>query len=649
MDQELSFLEAIRCQPNSKSVRLVYADWLEERGDPRADFICLQCQAAALAPSSPRRLAAEAVAHDLLLRHEADWLGPLLGHVSNWEFRRGLLDFVTVPAATFLAHAEEWLPRLPLIGVHLRQASGHVAALAACPQLAHLNALYLGDNRLTDDDVAALADSPHLGRLTVLYLQSNRLTEKGVQALAVSSRLPRLRELNLAHNFTRGNAGIRALANAKGLPRLRHLNLAMSRLDEEGLRLLAHSPLQAQLRSLNLTANVLPAGCLTALVESPAFAGVRELLYDMNDASDEDVEALAGSPYVEQLTTLALSSARRPLSDVAVRALAGSQRLRQLTTLHLGGCRLEARGLTALGESRTLVRLRRLDLQPDSDILRSHARDLLGGPLARRLRELSVEGGSIGTAGLSALAGQRTTLALWRLAFDLAPDEAPAWDALLTQGALRRLTQLTLGNLARGALPALATSGRLPRLRSLRLLGLVRGLAETEELLGGPLAGQLDRLELATRAEQGTDGLVRQLAASPAAARLRALALYWPVRAGHLGELARAAWPRLTQLGLSWQRGAAAAQALAAWPVLGQLRWLTLRNHAGGPLNGLKALGGSPHFGPLLRVDFHNDGVPKDVAGTLRQRLGGRLSVAGRKLPRVVQVGGWGDGFGLEE
>jgi hypothetical protein len=82
-------------------LRLVYADWLEDQGDPRANFIRLQCHAARLMPSSPRHLALEAEAQALLLRHEADWLGPLLGHVSNWEFHRGLLRSVTGEAETF--------------------------------------------------------------------------------------------------------------------------------------------------------------------------------------------------------------------------------------------------------------------------------------------------------------------------------------------------------------------------------------------------------------------------------------------------------------------------------------------------------------------------------------------------------------------
>ena len=237
MDQDLSFLEAIREQPGSRANRLVYADWLQDQGDPRGEFIHLQDKASRLPESAASRLALEAEAHALLLQHEAEWLGPLRGVVSNWEFRGGLLNWVTVEARTFLAHAEEWLPALPLLGLHLRKARGEIAALAACPQLAHLNGLYLGDNDLRDDELRVLLFSPHLRRLTTLYLQSNQISPAGVEALASSPHLPRLRELSLGHNRLR-EAGVQALIQTRHLRRLRRLNLTMTFLDRPGVQAL---------------------------------------------------------------------------------------------------------------------------------------------------------------------------------------------------------------------------------------------------------------------------------------------------------------------------------------------------------------------------------------------------------------------------
>src|SRR5262249_37671575 len=46
MNEEEAFLQAIRGEPDEPAHRLVYADWLEERGDPRAEFVRLGAQAA---------------------------------------------------------------------------------------------------------------------------------------------------------------------------------------------------------------------------------------------------------------------------------------------------------------------------------------------------------------------------------------------------------------------------------------------------------------------------------------------------------------------------------------------------------------------------------------------------------------------------
>ena len=49
MDEE-HFLQAISASPDDNLVRLVYADWLDERGDPRAEFVRLQVELRQLPP-----------------------------------------------------------------------------------------------------------------------------------------------------------------------------------------------------------------------------------------------------------------------------------------------------------------------------------------------------------------------------------------------------------------------------------------------------------------------------------------------------------------------------------------------------------------------------------------------------------------------
>jgi uncharacterized protein (TIGR02996 family) len=39
MDQEQGFIDAILTEPGEDIHRLVYADWLEDRNDPRGEFL----------------------------------------------------------------------------------------------------------------------------------------------------------------------------------------------------------------------------------------------------------------------------------------------------------------------------------------------------------------------------------------------------------------------------------------------------------------------------------------------------------------------------------------------------------------------------------------------------------------------------------
>ncbi len=44
MSEETGFLQAIQEGPEDDALRLIYADWLEERGDPRGEFLRLQME-----------------------------------------------------------------------------------------------------------------------------------------------------------------------------------------------------------------------------------------------------------------------------------------------------------------------------------------------------------------------------------------------------------------------------------------------------------------------------------------------------------------------------------------------------------------------------------------------------------------------------
>ena len=87
-----ALLAAVRADPDADLPRLVYADHLDETGDgDRAKFIRVQCELAKLDEADPRRPPLEDREHDLLDRHEHEWLGAVPDAVDEWEWRRGFV------------------------------------------------------------------------------------------------------------------------------------------------------------------------------------------------------------------------------------------------------------------------------------------------------------------------------------------------------------------------------------------------------------------------------------------------------------------------------------------------------------------------------------------------------------------------------
>src|SRR4051794_30266932 len=109
-----AFLQAIQEEPDSDEPRLVFADWLEEHGDPRSEFIRVQCELAALPAGDDRRRALKARERDLWAEHGDAWAGPLRRWASDCTFRRGFATRVTVAARVFLDHADELFRLAPV-------------------------------------------------------------------------------------------------------------------------------------------------------------------------------------------------------------------------------------------------------------------------------------------------------------------------------------------------------------------------------------------------------------------------------------------------------------------------------------------------------------------------------------------------------
>src|SRR5262249_13007975 len=94
------FFHAIQQDPEDDALRLVFADFLEDRGDAQAtahaELIRTQVRLTALTPDAPNAAgqAAELTARqeELLARWQHVWLGEWGEILHGWTFRRGLVE-----------------------------------------------------------------------------------------------------------------------------------------------------------------------------------------------------------------------------------------------------------------------------------------------------------------------------------------------------------------------------------------------------------------------------------------------------------------------------------------------------------------------------------------------------------------------------
>jgi uncharacterized protein (TIGR02996 family) len=345
MTRDQAFLQAILDSPDDDAPRLVYADWLEERGDPRGEFIRLQCALARMDEHDPRRPEIQARADGLLALHAAVWAGPLPEWAAGCEFHRGFVDVLRVDSRQFLRTvsrnlegptpdagptppSEELLlgpaigsPLLSLVrGIRVRglptifRDFWPVAdwlqtadTLLRSPTLARLCQLDLEGNELGDAGLEWVLLLFRRGtvRLQVLNLRANYLTARAAQGLAAAPALGALTELDLGFNIL-GPAGAMALAGSEHFGRVRTLRLDDCRLGTSGVRALINSALLPRLTALDLGSNALSDAGVVSVAEAPAIRGLTTLILNNNGIGDVGAEALVRSANLDGLRTLQL-------------------------------------------------------------------------------------------------------------------------------------------------------------------------------------------------------------------------------------------------------------------------------------------------------------------------------------------------------
>jgi uncharacterized protein (TIGR02996 family) len=95
MREDFPFLRAIVNQPDDDALRLIYADWLEDRGDPRAEFLRLEVELHQLGKSDKTRKAAlQKRMNDLQRQLDARWVTRMWGGRNRFQGIRQELVFL---------------------------------------------------------------------------------------------------------------------------------------------------------------------------------------------------------------------------------------------------------------------------------------------------------------------------------------------------------------------------------------------------------------------------------------------------------------------------------------------------------------------------------------------------------------------------
>jgi uncharacterized protein (TIGR02996 family) len=200
------FLRAICENPEDDTVRLVYADWLDENGDPdRAEFIRLQVAQA----DKPRMYDADYFRAEALFRKNRDaWFAELpevLGFEREDTFRRGFSYAVRARTVTYLVrhHAQLFatapIQSLTLYGTDERA----LVKTLQVPEIERLTELYLARCSVDRGRFKVLTDCPRLTRLRTLGIRGRTvyfepaLTFDEARAFVETPHFPALAEIYL--------------------------------------------------------------------------------------------------------------------------------------------------------------------------------------------------------------------------------------------------------------------------------------------------------------------------------------------------------------------------------------------------------------------------------------------------------------------
>ena len=264
-DEEIFLRQIVEADLRDLTPRLVFADWLEERNDPRGELIRIQCELTEM-PQDVDELTDDEFEYrdqimqrgdELLKQFEAQWLDPIKPFINHYRFHLGLIEYVDIDVKQLAEYGDELFAFAPVRFMNIRKVaqhrSGSLEDVVDLRGMQQLTGLAFSDSRFEKEEMARLTSWLQHSCATRLILSNCGLRDQVMEPWK-QLRASRLLELDLSHNALR-NAGIVCLGASPGLKQLHSLDLSNNQLRIRGAESLVESTHLKGLQYLAITNN----------------------------------------------------------------------------------------------------------------------------------------------------------------------------------------------------------------------------------------------------------------------------------------------------------------------------------------------------------------------------------------------------------
>lgn len=400
-----ALIRAICAHPDDDTPRLIFADFLEESGEPeRAAFVRAQVELARTPAWEP---------FAVFCRHRRpEWHTgtpfrhtlPALpgGWTLDWHeepFRRGFgwrVNARSIPA--WLDLAPRLFEQAPIGELHLWASTlDDWRRFGAADWVRHLRAVHF-EGATAVEPVRMLCATPAATGIRDIHF--HRASSAGLPELVEDLLQTPLGKGLRGLHFHAGYQSLGPLVEAIGTGRLERLSFAVMGLSGELLEQLCQTLVAANLTELAVRADRLGGDGVRELVNNLPTTALHTLVLSDVELGPDGMEALAGNERLSSVRRLDLT--RNPLTPRGFKRLTQSKSLAGLRSLNLTRSIVDLKGLRHLTRAKFWPNLVELDLR-GNNITGPGVRQLLDAEMPTDLTALLIDADRIGEASRAAL------------------------------------------------------------------------------------------------------------------------------------------------------------------------------------------------------------------------------------------------------